>query len=50
MKSGVVVYVIRVCGKVFAVKRVGDRVHVVRKGTYSVTPPDQRPVVELLRG
>ena len=48
MKS-VVVYVVRVAGSIFAVKRVGDRVHVVRIGTYSVTPPDQRPVVELLR-
>lgn len=50
MKSGVVVYVIRICGQIFTVRRMGQRVRLRRIGTYAHTPPDQRPVIEQLRG
>ena len=48
--SAVVVYVIRICGQVYAVHRVGQRVRLRRIGTYTHTPPDQRPVIDQLRG
>lgn len=48
--SAVVVYVIRICGVVMSIHRVGDRMRFVRRRTYTHTPPDQRPVIDQLRG